>query len=81
MAMIHVEVENDEGKFEKLEVSGLGQTHPDAYFGQIFSWETLTKRYFISYIAGLFCAYFHPVSYLINNKDSSFAVNTYYLSP
>lgn len=77
--MILVEVVN-EGKVEKLEVSGLGQTHPDAFFREIFSWDTVKKRYFIAYAAGLFCAHFYPVSYLINNKNSSFAVPDIYSS-
>ena len=74
MSLIKVPVLNEDGQMENLEVSGLGTFHEDSQYINIFSLATLKKRYFLSYLFGLVCAYIPPISYLLNNPNSSFQV-------
>ena len=74
VSLIKIPVNNGDGPIENLEVSGLGTVHEDAQYSNIFSVNTIRKRYFLSYLFGLVCAYIPPISYLLNNPNSSFQV-------
>lgn len=74
MALIKIPMTDEDGKPAKLEISAIETVHEDAKFENIFSWATLRKRYFVSYLVGLVCAYVPPVSYLLNDPHSALQV-------